>query len=154
MPGIWLTKNPGVYGGRNYLNFVHSLRSPTAPAESSMERGHNHGFSPSAEAAPCADCIGYPHRERCGESGTTRQDAPLAVHQVTKRTGGEAHIPCPHFNITIIARGKAKGNSVIGAAAYQSGDKIYSEYEHEWKSGDHLERIIHKEILLPPNAPE
>ena len=43
---------------------------------------------------------------------------------------------------------------MVGAAAYQSGDKIYSEYEHEWKSGDHLERIIHKEILLPPNAPE
>ena len=42
----------------------------------------------------------------------------------------------------------------MGAAAYQSGDKLYSEYEHEWKSGDHLERIIHKEILLPPNAPE
>ena len=64
------------------------------------------------------------------------------------------HIPCPHFNITIIARGKVKGKSAVGAAAYQSGDKIYSEYEHEWKSGDHLERIIHKEILLPPNAPE
>lgn len=47
-----------------------------------------------------------------------------------------------------------KGNSVTGAAAYQSGDKLYSEYEHEWKSGDHQERIIHKEILLPPNAPE
>ena len=76
------------------------------------------------------------------------------MHQVTIRIGGEAHIPCPHYNITIIARGKVKGNSVVGAAAYQSGDKIYSEYEHEWKSGDHLERIIHKEILLPPNAPE
>ena len=71
-----------------------------------------------------------------------------------RKKGGEAHIPCPHYNITIIARGKEKGNSVVGAAAYQSGDKIYSEYEHEWKSGDHLERIIHKEILLPPNAPE
>ena len=55
-----------------------------------MDRGHVHDFYPSAGAAPCADCIGYP----------------------------------------------------------------YSEYEHEWKSGDHLERIIHKEILLPPNAPE
>ena len=104
-----------------------------------MERDHNHGFSPSAGAAPCADCIGYP---RSHGTGTTKQ------------RGGEAHIPCPHFNITIIARGKVKGNSVVGAAAYQSGDKIYSEYEHEWKSGDHLERIIHKEILLPPNAPE
>ena len=76
------------------------------------------------------------------------------MHQVTIRIGGEAYIPCPHFNTAIIARGKVKGNSVVGAAAYQSGDKIYSEYEHEWKSGDHLERIIHKEILLPPNAPE
>ena len=104
-----------------------------------MERGHVHGFSPSAGAAPCADCIGYPHSH-----GT----------RTTKRRGGEAHIPCPHFNITIIARGKVKGNSAVGAAAYQSGDKIYSDYEHEWKSGDHLERIIHKEILLPPNAPE
>ena len=104
-----------------------------------MERGHVHGFSPSAGAAPCADCIGYPHSHGTG---------------TTKQRGGEAHIPCPHFNITIIARGKVKGNSAVGAAAYQSGDKIYSEYEHEWKSGDHLERIIHKEILLPPNAPE
>ena len=121
------------------MNFVHSLRSPTAPAEGSMERGHFHGVSPSAGAAPCADCIGYPRSHGTG---------------TTKRTGGEAHIPCPHFNITIIARGKVKGNSAVGAAAYQSGDKIYSEYEHEWKSGDHLERIIHKEILLPPNAPE
>ena len=43
---------------------------------------------------------------------------------------------------------------MVGVAAYQSGDKLYSEYEHEWKSGDHLERIVHKEILLPPNAPE
>jgi len=71
-----------------------------------------------------------------------------------ERKGGEAHIPCPHFNITIIARGKVKGSSVMGAAAYQSGDQLYSEYEHEWKSGDHLERIVHKEILLPPNALE
>ena len=63
-------------------------------------------------------------------------------------------IPCPHFNISIIARGNAKGSSAVGVAAYQSGDKLYSEYEHEWKAGDHLERIIHTEILLPPNAPE
>ena len=121
------------------MNFVHSLRSPRAPAEGSMERGHVHGFSPSAGAAPCADCIGYPLK---------------ALNWNDERKGGEAHIPCPHFNITIIVRGKVKGNSVVGAAAYQSGDKLYSEYEHEWKSGDHLEKIIHKEILLPPNAPE
>ena len=89
--------------------------------------------APIASATP----VGNPKNE----SGTTKE-------------GGEAYIPCPHFNITIIARGKAKGSSVMSAAAYQSGDKLYSEYEHEWKSGDHLERIIHKEILLPTNAPE
>jgi hypothetical protein len=105
-----------------------------------MERSLFVGFSPSAGAAPCADCIGYPLKA-------------LNWNDKTKK-GGEAHIPCPHYNITIIARGKVKGNSVVGAAAYQSGDKLYSEYEHEWKSGDHQERIIHKEILLPPNAPE
>ena len=123
------------------MNFVHPLRSPTAPAEGSMERSLYVGFSPSAGAVPCADCIGYPRRNAAAWKGTTKE-------------GGEAHIPCPHFNITVIARGKVKGNSVMGAAAYQSGDKLYSEYEHEWKSGDHLERIVHKEILLPPNAPE
>lgn len=42
------------------MNFVHPLRSPRAPAEGSMERGHIHGFPPSAGAAPCADFIGYP----------------------------------------------------------------------------------------------
>ena len=41
----------------------------------------------------------------------------------------------------------------MSAAAYQSGEKLFSEYDGQWKSGDHLERIIHKDILLPPNAP-
>ena len=54
------------------MNFVHSLRSPRAPAEGSMERDHNHGFSPSAGAAPCADFIGYPHRSAA--AGQERQD--------------------------------------------------------------------------------
>jgi len=41
----------------------------------------------------------------------------------------------------------------MSAAAYQSGEKLLSEYDGQWKSGDHLERIVHKDILLPPNAP-
>ena len=41
----------------------------------------------------------------------------------------------------------------MAAAAYQSGEKLFSEYDGQWKSGDHLERIVHKDILLPPNAP-
>ena len=49
------------------MNFVHSLRSPRVPAEGSMERGHVHGFSPSAGEAPCADCIGYSHRSAAAD---------------------------------------------------------------------------------------
>lgn len=60
-------------------------------------------------------------------------------------------IPCPHFDIEIVSRGK--GRSVIAAAAYQSGETLFSQYTGTWESGDHEERIVHKEILLPPNAP-
>ena len=60
-------------------------------------------------------------------------------------------IPCPHFDIQIVSRGK--GRSVISAAAYQSGETLFSQYTGTWKSGDHEERVVHKEILLPPNAP-
>ena len=41
----------------------------------------------------------------------------------------------------------------MSAAAYQSGEKLFSEYDGQWKSGDRLERIVFKDILLPPNAP-
>ena len=60
-------------------------------------------------------------------------------------------MPCPHFNIRIESRAKAE--SVVAAAAYQSGEKLFSEYDGQWKSGDHLERFVFKDILLPPNAP-
>lgn len=42
---------------------------------------------------------------------------------------------------------------MIAAAAYQSGETLFSQYTGTWESGDHEERIVHKEILLPPNAP-
>ena len=42
----------------------------------------------------------------------------------------------------------------MSAAAYQSGEKLFSEYDGQWKSGDHQERIVFKDILLPPNAPK
>ena len=48
---------------------------------------------------------------------------------------------------------RSKGRSAVAAAAYQSGEKLFSEYDGEWKSGDHQERIIFKDILLPPHAP-
>lgn len=60
-------------------------------------------------------------------------------------------IPCPHFNIQIVSRGK--GRSVVAAAAYQSGQTLYSQYTGKWEPGEHEGRIVHTEILLPPNAP-
>ena len=42
---------------------------------------------------------------------------------------------------------------MIAAAAYQSGETLFSQYTGTWESGDHEELIVHKEILLPPNAP-
>ena len=49
---------------------------------------------------------------------------------------------------------RSKGRSAVAAAAYQAGEKLYSEYDGEWKSGDHAERVVFKNILLPPNAPK
>ncbi len=64
-------------------------------------------------------------------------------------------MPCPHYSIGIVSRGSGgTSHSCIDSASYQSGEKIYSEYEGVWHSGKHTERIVHTEILLPSNAPE
>lgn len=64
-------------------------------------------------------------------------------------------MPCPHFSIGIVSRGSGgSSHSCTDSASYQSGEKIYSEYEGTWHSGKHTERIAHTDILLPPNAPE
>ena len=44
------------------MNFVHPLRSPRAPAEGSMERSHFVWLFSINRGGPCADFIGYPHR--------------------------------------------------------------------------------------------
>lgn len=41
----------------------------------------------------------------------------------------------------------------MAAAAYQSGEKLYSQFTGTWEYGRETERIDHTEILLPPNAP-
>ena len=40
-------------------------------------------------------------------------------------------MPCPHCKITIIKR--SKNESAVSAAAYQSGDRLFSEYDQEQK---------------------
>ena len=60
-------------------------------------------------------------------------------------------MPCPHFEMTVISRGK--NQSAVEKAAYQSGEKLYSERDHRTKYYKSKEDIVYTEILLPPNAP-
>ena len=38
-------------------------------------------------------------------------------------------IPCPHFKITIVKR--SQGQSAVAGAAYQSGERLFSEYDQK-----------------------
>ncbi len=61
-------------------------------------------------------------------------------------------MPCPHFKITIAKRSENK--SVVAGAAYQSGERLFSEYDRKVKNYTGKKEVVHSEILLPPNAPE
>ncbi len=60
-------------------------------------------------------------------------------------------MPCPHCKITIIKR--SNNESAVSAAAYQSGEKLFSEYDQEQKYYPYKNEVTHKEIMLPPHAP-
>ena len=60
-------------------------------------------------------------------------------------------MPCPHCKITIIKR--SNNESAVSAAAYQSGEKLFSEYYQEQKYYPYKNEVTHKEIMLPPHAP-
>ena len=60
-------------------------------------------------------------------------------------------MPCPHFEMKIVQR--SMGQSAVAAAAYQSGEKLFSEYDHTAKNYTEKEGIVFSEILLPSNAP-
>ena len=61
-------------------------------------------------------------------------------------------MPCPHFSITIAKRSENK--SAVAGAAYQSGERLFSEYDRKIKDYTGKKEVVHSEILLPPNAPE
>ena len=56
-----------------------------------------------------------------------------------------------HFHVEQIKR--SAGQSVIAAAAYRAGEKLYSEYYGEANDFTRKGGVLHKEIMLPPNAP-
>ena len=41
-------------------------------------------------------------------------------------------MPIPHFNIKIVQR--SKGQSAVAGAAYQAGEKLFSEYDQKTKN--------------------
>ena len=59
--------------------------------------------------------------------------------------------PCPHFDLKIVQRSKRQ--SAVAAAAYQSGERLFSEYDQKQKYYSHKSEIVHTEIMLPPHAP-
>ena len=62
-----------------------------------------------------------------------------------------SYMPCPHFKITITQR--SRGQSAVAGAAYQSGEKLFSEYDLKWKSYVEKQGIVYTEIMLPAHAP-
>lgn len=60
-------------------------------------------------------------------------------------------MPCPHYDIKIIQRSNRQ--SAVASAAYQSGERLFSEYDQKQKYYSHKSEIVHTEILLPAHAP-
>ena len=56
-----------------------------------------------------------------------------------------------HCSIKIISRGK--GKSAVAAAAYRSGEKMTNDYDGTTHDFTRKSGVVHKEILLPDNAP-
>ena len=68
-----------------------------------------------------------------------------------RREKGGHCLPCPHFDVKIIQRSKRQ--SAVASAAYQSGERLFSEYDQKQKYYSHKSEIVHTEIMLPPHAP-
>ena len=64
---------------------------------------------------------------------------------------GVMPIPCPHFKITIVKR--SQGQSAVAGAAYQSGERLFSEYDQKTKLYNKKKELVHAEIMLPSHAP-
>ena len=59
---------------------------------------------------------------------------------------------CPHFKIAI--RKRSERQSAVAGAAYQSGERLFSEYDLKTKNYRYkAQEVLHKEILLPAHVP-
>ena len=53
-------------------------------------------------------------------------------------------MPCPHHDIKIVQRSNRQ--SAVAAAAYQSGERLFSEYDQKQKYYSEKRGIVHTEI--------
>ena len=60
-------------------------------------------------------------------------------------------MPVPHLEIRIVQR--SKGSSAVAGAAYQAGEKLFSEYDQKTKNYTCKKEVVYTEIMLPTNAP-
>ena len=58
---------------------------------------------------------------------------------------GVMPIPCPHFKITIVKR--SQGQSAVAGAAYQSGERLFSEYDQKTKFYNKKKELFRAEIM-------
>ena len=60
-------------------------------------------------------------------------------------------MPVPHLEIRIVQR--SKGSSAVAGAAYQAGEKLFSEYDQKMKNYLYKKEVLYTEVMLPTNAP-
>lgn len=51
-------------------------------------------------------------------------------------------MPVPHFNIKITQR--SKGKSAVAGAAYQAGEKLFSEYDQKTKNYTCKKEVVYR----------
>ena len=56
-----------------------------------------------------------------------------------------------HFNVKMVTR--SKGGCCVASAAYIAGEKIKNERDGKIHDYHNKHEVVHKEILLPTNAP-
>ena len=64
---------------------------------------------------------------------------------------------CPHFSISIRSRYNKKSGlrgSAVSGAAYQSAEKVFSEYDGRTKNYAYKQpELVFSELMIPANAP-
>ena len=63
----------------------------------------------------------------------------------------QTKMPVPHLEIRIVQR--SKGSSAVAGAAYQAGEKLFSEYDQKMKNYLCKKEVVYTEVMLPTNAP-